>query len=103
MSYLIPVVCLLIKKRNITHGPFWLGSFGMVSNIVLICWVLFTLVMCVQTYSPRSFTSPTDPTANMWYFSRYSFPTYQPVESNSESPTRTFTLLLVRKLTAVST
>ncbi|RMJ06789.1 hypothetical protein BHE90_015285 [Fusarium euwallaceae] len=59
LSYSIPITCLLIRGReNIAHGPFWLGRFGLVSNIVLLCWVLFTFVM-------------------------YSFPAYQPVEADN--------------------
>ena len=60
ISYSIPVVCLLIRGRdNIKHGPFWMGKFGLVSNVVLLVWTLFTLVM-------------------------YSFPVYYPAESGSE-------------------
>ncbi|XBW34965.1 hypothetical protein QEN19_000530 [Hanseniaspora menglaensis] len=44
-SYCIPV-CLLIfnKKRQIAHGPFWLGKLGLFFNIVLLCWTAFALV-----------------------------------------------------------
>ncbi|CAH0021320.1 unnamed protein product [Clonostachys rhizophaga] len=60
LSYAIPVLCLLIKGRNnIKHGPFWLHSFGWVSNIVLLMWVLFTFVL-------------------------YSFPSYLPATADSE-------------------
>lgn len=46
ISYAIPVVCLLIKGRNnIKHGPFWLGKFGLFTNIVLLVWTAFTLIM----------------------------------------------------------
>ncbi|KAI9838834.1 MAG: hypothetical protein M1819_004040 [Sarea resinae] len=46
ISYTIPVVCLLIRGRNnIKHGPFWMGTLGLVSNIVLLVWTVFTLVM----------------------------------------------------------
>lgn len=44
LSYSIPVICLLRKKRQIKHGPFWLGSFGYFSNIVLLCWTVFSIV-----------------------------------------------------------
>ncbi|KAK4691322.1 choline transport protein, partial [Lecanoromycetidae sp. Uapishka_2] len=45
-SYAIPVVCLLIRGRdNIRHGPFWLGGVGLCSNVVLLLWTCFTLVM----------------------------------------------------------
>jgi choline transport protein len=52
LSYAIPVACLLIKGRNnIKHGPFWLGPFGLVANIVLLSWTLFTLVMYSFPYA----------------------------------------------------
>lgn len=61
LSYAVPVICLLIKGRNsIKHGPFWMGKIGLVSNIVLLAWTLFTFVM-------------------------YSFPTYKPVIATSKS------------------
>ncbi len=61
-SYAVPVVCLLIKGRNnIRHGPFWLGPFGLLANIVLLVWTLFTLIM-------------------------YSFPVQMPVKAGSEYP-----------------
>lgn len=44
LSYIIPVICLLIKKRQIKHGPFWLNRFGLFSNIVLIGWTVFSIV-----------------------------------------------------------
>ncbi|PSN69154.1 choline transport protein [Corynespora cassiicola Philippines] len=52
ISYSIPVICLLIRGRsNIKPGPFWLGPIGLFSNIVLLCWTLFTLVMYSFPYS----------------------------------------------------
>lgn len=52
LSYAIPVICLLIRGRsNIKHGPFWLGNFGLFSNIVLLLWTLFTLVMYSFPYA----------------------------------------------------
>ena len=63
ISYSIPVVCLLIKGRdNIKHGPFWLGPVGLFSNIVLLLWTCFTLIM-------------------------YSFPPVMPVVAGSKSAT----------------
>ncbi|CCD26683.1 Hnm1p NDAI_0I01140 [Naumovozyma dairenensis CBS 421] len=44
LSYIIPVSCLLLKKRQIRHGPFWLGKFGLFSNIVLLLWTVFAIV-----------------------------------------------------------
>ncbi|KAF1939146.1 amino acid transporter [Clathrospora elynae] len=52
LSYAIPVVCLLIRGRNkIPHGPFWLGPVGLVANIVLLIWTLFTLIMYSFPYA----------------------------------------------------
>ncbi|KAL8826529.1 MAG: hypothetical protein Q9170_007363 [Blastenia crenularia] len=46
ISYAIPIVCLLLHGRdNIPHGPFWMGSVGLFSNIVLLLWTGFTLIM----------------------------------------------------------
>ena len=46
ISYAIPIACLLIKSRNnIAHGPFWMGGLGLFSNVVLLLWTLFTLIM----------------------------------------------------------
>ncbi|KAH3903454.1 probable Choline transport protein [Saccharomycodes ludwigii] len=43
-SYSIPVILLLMKKRQIVHGPFWLGKFGYFTNVVLLAWTIFALV-----------------------------------------------------------
>ncbi|KAF2083434.1 choline transport protein, partial [Saccharata proteae CBS 121410] len=52
VSYSIPVVCLLLKGRNnIARGPFWMGPFGLFSNVVLLCFTLFTIVMYSFPYS----------------------------------------------------
>lgn len=61
LSYSIPVICLLIRGRdNIPHGPFWMGPIGLFSNIVLLLWTCFTLIM-------------------------YSFPFARPVKADSKS------------------
>lgn len=44
LSYTIPVICLLRKKRQIKHGPFWLGPIGYFANVVLLCWTVFSIV-----------------------------------------------------------
>ena len=45
LSYAVPVAFLLIKGRdNIEHGPFWMGKIGLVSNIVLLLWTVFTTI-----------------------------------------------------------
>ena len=52
ISYAIPIVCLLVRGRNnIRHGPFWLGSFGLVCNVILLAWTLFTLIMYSFPYA----------------------------------------------------
>lgn len=52
ISYSIPVTCLLLRGRStISHGPFWLGKFGFVCNMVLLAWTLFTLVMYSFPYA----------------------------------------------------
>jgi choline transport protein len=52
LSYAIPVSCLLLRgRKNIVHGPFWLGPFGAMANIVLLAWTLFTLVMYSFPYA----------------------------------------------------
>lgn len=59
ISYAIPVICLLIRGRDeIDPGPFWMGKLGLFSNVVLLSWTAFTLVM-------------------------YSFPSLQPVRPNN--------------------
>lgn len=66
ISYAIPVVCLLIRGRdNIVHGPFWMGPIGLFSNIVLLAWTAFTLIMysfpSVRPVLPGSRFSPFPP------------------------------------------
>ncbi|KAF2724430.1 choline transport protein [Polychaeton citri CBS 116435] len=53
ISYAVPVTCLLFVKGrdNIKHGPFWMGKIGAVSNVVLLAWTLFTLVMYSFPYT----------------------------------------------------
>jgi choline transport protein len=66
ISYAIPVFMLLLKGRNnIAHGPFWLGSFGLVCNWIVLAWTLFTLIMfsfpSVSPVTPGSKSPPTSP------------------------------------------
>ncbi len=51
LSYIIPTACLLYRKRNIQQGPFWLGKFGLFSNIVVICWTIFAMVFFTFPYT----------------------------------------------------
>ena len=47
ISYSIPVSFLLFSRgrSNIPHGLFWAGSFGLFSNLVLLAWTVFTVIM----------------------------------------------------------
>lgn len=52
VSYSIPVVCLLMRGRaKSLTGPFNLGIVGLFSNVVLLAWTLFTIVMYSFPYS----------------------------------------------------
>ncbi|KAI5960653.1 HNM1 [Candida pseudojiufengensis] len=44
IAYSIPTIFLLMRKRQVRPGPFWLGKFGYFCNIVLLCWTVFALV-----------------------------------------------------------
>lgn len=45
LSYSMCVILLLIHGReNIQHGPFWLGKWGYVTNIVTVIWTFICLV-----------------------------------------------------------
>lgn len=59
VSYSIPIICLLLRGRNsITRGPFWCGTLGLVSNIILLLWTAFTLVAySLPPYRPVTPTS----------------------------------------------
>lgn len=51
VSYAVPIACLLVRgRKNIKHGPFWLGKVGFMANIVLLFWTLFTLIMYSLPY-----------------------------------------------------
>lgn len=53
ISYAVPVFCLVFVRgrNNIKRGPFWLGKIGLVANLVLLFWTLFTLVMYSFPYT----------------------------------------------------
>ncbi|CAN6674933.1 choline transport protein [Trichomonascus vanleenenianus] len=44
LSYLVPTACLLWRRRQIPHGPFWLGPVGLFANIVVVLWTIFTTI-----------------------------------------------------------
>ncbi|KAK5689613.1 choline transporter [Elasticomyces elasticus] len=69
ISYAVPIYSLLFVRgrNNIRHGPFWLGKIGMVANVVVLCWTVFTLVMYSFPY-----TMPVAP-ENMNYVSAVYF------------------------------
>lgn len=46
ISYTTPILCLWYRGRNnIRHGPFWLGTWGLIANIVTLLWTIFCLIM----------------------------------------------------------
>merc|ERR1712187_873088 len=66
ISYTTPILCLWYRGRNnIRHGPFWLGTWGLIANIVTLLWTIFCLVM-------------------------YSFPSTMPVTTGSTFPSPLF-------------
>ena len=59
ISYAVPVICLLIRGReSIAHGPFWMGSMGLLANWVLLIWTAFTLIM--YSFPPAYPVTPTN-------------------------------------------
>lgn len=45
LSYLVPTACLLYRgRKNIVHGPFWMGTLGFIANCITIFWAIFALV-----------------------------------------------------------
>jgi choline transport protein len=44
LSYIVPTICLLAKKRDIKTGPFWLGPLGAFANVVVVAWTIFAVV-----------------------------------------------------------
>ncbi|KAF6064936.1 Amino acid permease family protein [Candida albicans] len=44
IAYSIPTICLLARRRQIRHGPFWLGKIGVFCNFVLLAWCIFAVV-----------------------------------------------------------
>ncbi|KAG5417009.1 hypothetical protein I9W82_004642 [Candida metapsilosis] len=44
LSYMIPTLCLIFQRNKIRHGPFWWGKLGLLCNIMLVIWTIFTTV-----------------------------------------------------------
>ncbi|KAG5417008.1 hypothetical protein I9W82_004641 [Candida metapsilosis] len=46
LSYMIPTLCLIFKRNQIPHGPFWMNKFGigLFCNIALVVWAIFTTI-----------------------------------------------------------
>jgi choline transport protein len=59
VSYSFCILCLLKRGRSsITHGPFWMGNFGLFCNIVTVVWTVFSLVFfCFPPYYPVTLTT----------------------------------------------
>ena len=53
ISYAVPIFSLVFVRgrNNIRHGPFWLGKVGLVANMVVLFWTVFTLVMYSFPYT----------------------------------------------------
>lgn len=53
LSYMIPTLCLIFKRNEIKHGPFWMNKygFGLVCNLVLIGWTIFATVFTISHQS----------------------------------------------------
>src|ERR1700738_2768332 len=53
-SYGLPVLILLLRNRAVVkNAPFSLGKFGLVVNIVTICWIALAIVIfCMPTAIP---------------------------------------------------
>lgn len=53
ISYAIPVASLVFAKgrKNLRHGPFWLGRVGLLANCVLLAWTVFALIMFSFPYT----------------------------------------------------
>ncbi|KAI5951747.1 hypothetical protein KGF54_004822 [Candida jiufengensis] len=44
ISYLPSVIMFIIKRNQIKPGPFFLGKIGLVCNLVLVFWVLYSVI-----------------------------------------------------------
>ncbi|CAH0055984.1 unnamed protein product [Clonostachys solani] len=46
ISYSIPVACQLFRGREKTQrGPFWFGHVGFISNIILLIWTAYSVII----------------------------------------------------------
>jgi amino acid transporter len=53
-SYGLPVLILLLRNRAVVkNAPFSLGKFGLVVNIITVCWIALAIVIfCMPTAIP---------------------------------------------------
>lgn len=56
ISYLIPIAShLLSGRRNIPHGPFWMGKYGYFVNAVASLFIIFTnVIFCLPFFVPTT-------------------------------------------------
>jgi hypothetical protein len=53
ISYVLPIVCKLLYPNTFIHGPFHLGKWSKLINIIAICWVcLIVILFVLPTISP---------------------------------------------------
>lgn len=55
VAYGLPCVCRLIWARDIPKGPFNLGKYSMLINMIAVAWIaFFSVVLCIPTVNPVS-------------------------------------------------
>jgi len=47
ISCVLPILCKLIYPKTFVHGPFHLGRFSILINIISVLWVSFIVVLFV--------------------------------------------------------
>ncbi len=47
ISYILPIVCKLLYPNAFVHGPFHLGRYSMLINIIAFFWVCFIVILFV--------------------------------------------------------
>ncbi|CAI5756387.1 unnamed protein product [Candida verbasci] len=48
MSFLIPIIASMTSgRKRFVNGPFWLGKYSWIINFVTVCWLSYTIVLCM--------------------------------------------------------
>lgn len=47
ISYILPIICKLFYPNTFIHGPFHLGKFSKIINIISVFWVCFIVILFV--------------------------------------------------------